>query len=463
MAMYKLSTTRINKLIRQGRKGKYGDGGNLWLEVAGVDVASWLFRWKDRVTKKDRSISYGPWHTVSLEDARKLALADRKLLLADKDPKAERDRRIEDDRIARGLAKTVRQVVEEYDNAIIAHHARNTQITARRMLRIVNRTIGDMPITKINRQIILDDVGLAELWEKKHPTGKALQSQLVGLCGFAIDKGYIPTGYNPALWEHLKRSLPKSRRVHKTKHHDALPYKLVSRFVEKLRAYQYTGRKFVGFKGRPPVALVLEFIVLTGARPGEVRQARWKEIDWDSMIWSVPPEHLKMGHFHGKTKQVPITKPMLAVLEHAKQIAYPQTSAKKYGEHVKVFERARHAPDQSPDALIFPNLNNEVFDDPHFARFMRAEMKVRNGTPHGFRSTLRDWMRAETQFKEVLWKIQVDHIVGDDKSDQSYGHDKLLDQRRAMMELWGEYCSKPAPEPKATGKLLKLSDKRRTA
>jgi hypothetical protein len=30
------------------------------------------------------------------------------------------------------------------------------------------------------------------------------------------------------------------------------------------------------------------------------------------------------------------------------------------------------------------------------------------------------------------------------------------------MELWGEYCSKPAPEPKA-GEVFNLADKRRPA
>src|SRR5262249_49683127 len=177
MAMYKLSATRINKIIRQGKKGKYGDGGNLWLEVAGVDVASWLFRWKDRITKKDRSISYGPWHITDL--ARRL-----------------------DEQIKRGLARTVRQVVDEFDRDIISHNARNTQIGTRRRMRIVNRTIGDMPFAKVTRQIILDDagLGLSKLWVEKHPTGKHLQSETAQLFVYGIDKAYKRHGYNPQLW-----------------------------------------------------------------------------------------------------------------------------------------------------------------------------------------------------------------------------------------------------------------------
>ena len=55
---------------------------------------------------------------------------------------------------------------------------------------------------------------------------------------------------------------------------------------------------------------------------------------------------------------------------------------------------------------------------------------------------------------------QADHETGN-KTDQSYGHDDLLEQRRGMMELWGKYCSKPSP---ATGSgVVQLSDKRRSA
>ena len=72
-------------------------------------------------------------------------------------------------------------------------------------------------------------------------------------------------------------------------------------------------------------------------------------------------------------------------------------------------------------------------------------------------------MRAETNFKDVLWKIQADHSLGNgNKSDKSYGHNKLLEHRRVMLKEWGEYCSKPVPEPKA-GKVVKLSSKRRSA
>jgi hypothetical protein len=57
--------------------------------------------------------------------------------------------------------------------------------------------------------------------------------------------------------------------------------------------------------------------------------------------------------------------------------------------------------------------------------------------------TLRDFCRANG-YPNEWYEIQVDHKLGNATS-QSYGHDPLLEQRRKMMEHWGEYCTRPTP------------------
>jgi integrase len=469
MAIHKLNATRIARL---NKNGAYGDGNNLWLQVRNNGASKvWIFRWKDRITKKDRVMGLGPLRFISLDEARAVAASHCRELWEGKNPKQERDARKLDEQIAQGLARTVRQVIEEYDEKIVALNARNTQISVRRAFRIINRKIGDMPIAKLNRQIILDELLLkkprdgadnsdAELWTKKYPTAQRLQGVLAQVCGFAIDKGWIPNGYNPALFEHLKRSLPNPNRVHRTKHREGVPYQKMHQFMKELRAYRYRGY-LQCYQGRPPITLCLELIALTGCRPGEARRAQWKEFDFDNMIWNVPPEHLKMGHIHGATKRVPITEPMRRLLEHAKQTAYPKDSSKFHTSDQKrgpIFPRARHVPDCSPDALVFPNSVNEPFNAVMLARHMRAQMsKWLPAKPHGFRSSLKDWWVAN-EFPIEWWEIQVDHRG--EKLKRRYGHDDQLEQRRGKMELWGEYCSKPAPEPQA-GEVVKLSDKRK--
>ena len=41
-----------------------------------------------------------------------------------------------------------------------------------------------------------------------------------------------------------------------------------------------------------------EFLVLTAARSGEVRLARWEEVDLDAEVWTVPAERMKANREH---------------------------------------------------------------------------------------------------------------------------------------------------------------------
>ena len=56
----------------------------------------------------------------------------------------------------------------------------------------------------------------------------------------------------------------------------SLPYSEVSGAIATVR----------GSNATPAVKLALEFMVLTAARPGEVREATWAEIDLEVRIWT---------------------------------------------------------------------------------------------------------------------------------------------------------------------------------
>jgi integrase len=65
----------------------------------------------------------------------------------------------------------------------------------------------------------------------------------------------------------------------------------------------------------PATVACLRLVVLTACRPGEVRGARWDEIDFDRARWNIPAERMKMGKPHS----VPLSKQALAVLEELKK------------------------------------------------------------------------------------------------------------------------------------------------
>lgn len=57
-------------------------------------------------------------------------------------------------------------------------------------------------------------------------------------------------------------------------------------------------RAISGYMGQPTTRLALQLSALLFVRPGELRLARWHEIDLEKAVWIVPPETMKMKRPH---------------------------------------------------------------------------------------------------------------------------------------------------------------------
>jgi integrase len=66
--------------------------------------------------------------------------------------------------------------------------------------------------------------------------------------------------------------------------------------------------------------LAIEFQLLTGARPTEVRLTTWKEINDRRNVWTIPPERVKSG----REFRVHLSVAAMAILERAKVISGPK-------------------------------------------------------------------------------------------------------------------------------------------
>ena len=433
MAIHKLKWGWVQKTTANGL---VGDGGGLWLQVSNNGNArSWIFRFRDPVTKRPTNMGLGSLDTIDLDEAREKARECRKLLLEGKNPKVERDHAKLERDIQAGLTKTVNEVVDEYVEAKIArkseHHIRQSEW----MLRIhVRGTIGDMPIQKVDTNTLLEKAGLRKLWIEKNTVGERVHSHWKQIFSLAISRGYY-SGKNPAAWvDHLKHILPSASEVHREEHHPSLPYEEIGAYMAALRGRENQRKPGV----RMTVAYLQEFVLLTAVRLSEARLATWKEMDLDNMIWNVPWQHLKEGRKHHTDRPVPITKPMKAVLE----------------------EMQRRRTDHAPDALVFPSPQGGAYTMSSGSHFIKYRLKWKTKiTLHGFRDTFKNWARANG-FPEHLSEIQLDHVLGKTKSDQAYGRNKLVEQRRVMMEQWGEFCSNP-PEPVTGANVLSLAERKR--
>ena len=100
-------------------------------------------------------------------------------------------------------------------------------------------------------------------------------------------------------------------------------------------------------------------------------------------------------------------------------------------EAMNVINEARM---QARGGFLFPSVGRGVISDQTMSALMaRAKLAYR---PHGFRSSLRDWI-AETQTAphEVAETV-LGHAVGG-AVERAYRRTDYLDRRRVVMEAWG--------------------------
>ena len=147
-----------------------------------------------------------------------------------------------------------------------------------------NPVFGDLPVGDVATAHVLAAVEL--IWLTKPETASRLRGRIERILDFAKTRGWR-AGENPAAWKgHLALTLPAPTKVRKVEHYAALPWREIGDFVSALREQAGIG------------ARALRFAILTAARSGEVRGARWSEMDMSAATWVVPAERMKGGREH---------------------------------------------------------------------------------------------------------------------------------------------------------------------
>jgi integrase len=381
------------------RRGYYGDGGGLFLQVSPGGGKSWVFRFKEG--GRLREMGLGPVHTIGLADARQRAQECRRARLDGRDPITER-------RAARLAAKLdvakaiiFRGCAERY---IAAHKAgwRNAKHAAQwtaTLQTYVYPSFGALPVQAVDVGLVLKAV--EPIWATKPETASRVRGRIESILDWATARGYR-VGENPARWRgHLENLLPKRSKVRRVEHHAALAYPEIAAFVAELR-----GQEGVA-------ARALEFAILTAARTGEVIGARWDEINIAERSWTIPGERMKGGREH----RVPLSPAALAIVERMAEIC-------------------------SGDFLFPGGKANRPLSNMAFLMLLRR-MGRGNLTAHGFRSSFRDWAAERTTFPAEVAEMALAHAVSD-KVEAAYRRGDLFQKRRQLAEAWAKFCAAPS-------------------
>jgi integrase len=410
--------------------GRYPDGGGLYLQVSPSGTKAWIFRYSmaGLVTangkRGERQMGLGPYGDrppgVTLADARRKAAAATVQLREGRDPMEARDAAHAATAAARAraTANTFEAVAERYMETHLeglSSHKHRAQWRST-LAAYVYPALGTKPVEAITRMEVADV--LRPIWNTKRETARRLVQRMERVFRYAKAAG-LREGDNPAsMRDGLSALLTAGNPggVRGKRHHPALPWQQLPAFMAELRAKD-------GLSAR-----ALELAILTASRTGEVIGALWKEVDLDAGLWTVPAERMKGKRIHRK----PLPPAALKLLEELAQAG------------------------RDPEAFIFPGPKPKThFSNMAMAMLLRGMCGSEKGgvpkwrdahgeaiTPHGFRSTFRDWA-GETGQPVDLAEAALAHVVRD-KTEAAYARSDLFARRRHLMEAWETWCATPA-------------------
>jgi integrase len=390
----KLTAVAVSKKTKRGR---YADGGGLYLQVSEWGTKAWVFRYM--VDGKSRTMGLGDLSTFTLKEARERARAQRQLIADGIDPLGEREKKKTAAKLEAAKAISFEDAAEKY---IKAHapgwkNAKHSEQWRNTLATYAYPVFNGIPVSAIDTTLVLNVV--EPIWTKKSETASRVRGRIEAVLDWAAARGYRD-GENPARWKgHLSKLLPAKTKVTKVRHQPALPYVELPEFMTALRPNGSVS------------AQALEFTILCATRTSETILATWSEFDLDAMIWTIPGERTKSGRLH----RVPLSERAVELLK-----SIPHETGSKY-----VFPGARRGMPLSNMAML---------------ELLRG-MKGNGLTVHGFRSSFRDWCAEQTNFPREIAEAALGHVLSD-KTEAAYQRGDLLEKRRKLMTAWSSYCGK---------------------
>lgn len=355
----------------------------------------WVLRYVSPVTGKRRNAGLGGYPDVGIADAAKLALAMREQLAKGVDPL---DAKISE--ANQPQLPTFKKAAETLHGELLPgwKNVKHGQQWINTLTQYALPTLGSTTLDQIEPRHIADT--LRPIWLEKPETASRVKQRIHAVMSWGWAHGYCKS--NPVdVVDHLLPQQPG--KAVRTQHQPAMPWRDIPAFGKK---------HLYGSGQRDVTRQLLQFLILTACRSGEVRGMTWAEVDFVNSIWSIPADRMKAKQPH----RVPLS-------DHA--------------IHVLRGQQGLH------ETLVFPSPRDQVaLSDMALTTFLRrvgarSDTPGRVATAHGFRSSFRDWC-SETGYPRDLAERALAHAV-QNKVEAAYHRTDLLEQRRPMMSAWANF------------------------
>ena len=268
-------------------------------------------------------------------------------------------------------------------------------------------SIGNQNIAELKTRDLLIPIKAVEMSGCLEVAAR-LQQRTTAIMRFAVQSGLID--YNPA--QEMAGAVASGNRQHRP----ALELKRIPELLQKVDNYT----------GRPLTRWATELTLLIFIRSSELRFARWSEIDFETSMWTIPPERepipgVKHSHRGSKMRTphlVPLSKQALAILKQIKQFC---------GEQGLIF-----IGDHDPRKPMSENTVNKAL------RVMGYDTKV-EVCGHGFRT-----MACSSLIESGLWsrdavERQMSHMERNSVRAAYVHKAEFIDERKLMLQWWADF------------------------
>lgn len=384
-----LTDTAIRQAKGNGQVQRLWDERGMYLEVTPPGGKCWRFKY--RFNGKEKRLGLGKYPEVGLKEARERREEARKLLASGIDPSAQRQAQKTSAQLQ--AANSFEIVAREWFLRYSPNWANSHSKTVlRRLEKDIFHYMGDRPIAEIAAPELLAVI-------RKVEGRGALETahRELNICG-QIFRYAVATGRaerDPS--SDLRGALPPVQSKNLAAITDP---KRLGEILKILDTYQ----------GGLVVRSALLLAPLVFVRPGELRHAKWSDIDLQRGEWRYAASKTKTDHI------VPLATQAIAILKELQLLT---------GRREWVFPSGR-----SP---LRPMSENAVLAA---LRSLGIEKEEMSG--HGFRATARTLLDEELGMRVEIIEMQLAHRVRD-VHGQAYNRTKFLLERRKMMQGWADY------------------------
>lgn len=407
--MVKLTDTAARNLNPTDKAITAGGVTGLYLHPGSErGKGKWIFRFVSPTTGKRRDMGLGTYPEVGIAAARKAGLEARITIQQGTDPLALRQ--------AQEAEIRARDEMPTFDKAARCVHTEiKTGFRNKKHADQWLNTLEAFIFPYIGARLVNDlkaadfAEALKPIWLSKPETASRVRQRCDTVMKWCAAQDYVVASPVGVVSKLLAKQPGKRERV---EHHPAVPWRNIPEMANML------------FRTASPTSgrAMLELLILTASRSGEIRGLEWSEINFRTATWTIPASRMKAKQAH----RVPLSPRALEILREQQKVT---------GDRSLAFPTRAKTSSSDLDTPMSDMVLTKLLRDAN----VQSDAPGRTATAHGFRSAFRDWA-SENGYPRDLAERALAHTIVN-STEAAYHRTDLLEHRRKMMEDWANFFS----------------------